>query len=181
MSVSHKSSSTQVFRMMLYQRALHPELFELVRRRTDRHGEYEVESWLTNAGHVIRFSVGGQALTETVLDDSDHLPETGLVHALPCLGEKDYELEPRGRIGYVTTIQTESLTDNLYNATYQEMQDFARETGSLCRQWREEDGSSSLAVLDTQKYKREFHVQSYHLIGTTGTVLRTQTIFEIVN
>jgi hypothetical protein len=167
--------------MMLYQRALHPELFQLVRRRTDRHGEYEVESWLTTTGHVIRFSVSGQALTETVLLDSDHLPETGLIHALPCLGEKDYELEPKGRIGFVTTIQTETLTDNLYNATYLEMQDFARETGSLSREWQEEDGSNSLTVLDTQKYKREFHVQSYHLIGSTSTVLRTQTIFEIAD
>ena len=180
MSLSHKSPSTQLFRLILYRRALHPELFEMEVRRTDRHGEYEVESWITKSGHVVRFTVDGQVLTEVVIDQGDHLPETGLVHALPCLGEKDYEMQPEARIGYVTTIQTETLTDNLYLSTYREMETFARETGSVSRQWTEPDGGYGLSVLDAQKYRREFHIQSYHLLGASGLVLRTQSIFEIV-
>lgn len=180
MSVSHKSSNTQMFRLMVYRRPLHPELFDLQTRRTDRHGEYEIESWLAPGGHVVRFQVNGQILTETVIEAGDHLPETGLVHALPCLGEKDYEMKAEGRIGYVTTIQTESLTDNLYQATLREMQDFAHETGSLSYEWVDGSGVACLSVLDSQKYKREFHIQSYHLLGASGLVLRTQSIFEIV-
>lgn len=180
MSVSHKSSATQVFRLMVYRRPLHPELFDLQARRTERHGAYEIESWLTPGGHVVRFQTAGQNLIETVLENGDHLPETGLVHALPCLGEKDFELEPEGPIGYVTTIQTELLTDNLFSATFREMQDFAHETGSLAHEWTDASGAASLSVLDSQKYKREFHIQSYHLTGGSGLVLRTQSIFEIV-
>ena len=180
MSVSHKSSNTQVLRLMVYRRPLHPELFDLQARRTDRHGDYEVENWITAGGHVARFQVAGQTMTETVIERGDHLPETGLVHALPCLGEKDFELEPDGKIGYVTTIQTENLTDNLYLATLREMQDFARETNALSHEWQDHAGTPCLSVLDTQKYKREFHVQSYHLMGTSGIVLRTQSIFEII-
>ena len=180
MSISQKSPNIQVLRMMIYRRALHPELFSLEARRTDRHGEYEVENWLAPGGHVVRFQYQGQVLTETVLDTSDHLPETGLIHALPCLGEKDYEMEPEGNLGFVTTLQTEALTDNLYLATLREMQDFARETGSLSHEWADGTGVQCLSVLDTQKYKREFHIQSYHLLGASGVVLRTQSIFEIV-
>jgi len=180
MSVSHKSSNTQIFRLMVYRRALHPELFELQTRRVQAHGEYEAETWVMPAGHVIRFQVDGQVLSETVIEGGDHLPETGLVYALPCLGEKDYEMEPSGRIGYVTTIQTESLTDNLYAATYREMLDFADETESLCHEWIDEEGNANLSLLDAQKYKREFHLQSYHLLGPTGTILRTQSIFEVL-
>ncbi|MEM7624554.1 MAG: DUF2617 family protein [Planctomycetota bacterium] len=178
MSVSHKSLNTPAFRMMLYRRPLHPELFDLQGRRTDRHGEYEIESWLTPAGHVVRFAVENQQMTETVIDSGNHLPETGLVHALPCLGEKDFEMEPEGRFGYFTTIQTETLTDNLYQATLREMQEFAHETGSLHHRW-DTDYGTNLSVLDAQKYKREYHVQSYHLVASNGTVLRTQSIFEI--
>ncbi|MEX0654799.1 MAG: DUF2617 family protein [Phycisphaeraceae bacterium] len=180
MSIGHKSANTQVLRLMVYRRALHPELFDLQNRRTDRHGDYEVEVWVTAGGHVARFQTGGQVLTETVIDAGDHLPETGLIHALPCLGEKDFELEPDGKIGYVTTIQTESLTDNLYNATLREMEDFVRETGSLSHGWTDRAGVACLTALDVQKYKREFHIQSYHLYGSSGMVLRTQSIFEIV-
>lgn len=181
MSTSSKSSSTQMLRLMLYRRALHPELFELKARRTDRHGEYEVETWIATGGHVIRFALPGQRLTETVIEGGDHLPELGLVYALPCLGEKDYELEePEGRVNYVTTIQTENLTDNLYASTLREIQEFARETGALSHEWTDEDGHACFSAIDSQKYKREYHLQAYHLLGQGGLVLRTQSIFEIV-
>jgi hypothetical protein len=180
MSISHKSSNAQLFRLMLYRRALHPELFDLQGRKCHRHGDYEVESWLTPAGHVLRFQVEGQCLTETVLENADHLPEHGLVHALPCLGEKDFELEPDGRIGYVTTIQTESLTDNLFMATLRELREHALESESMVHEFKDSDGSVSLSLLDIQKYKREFHFQSYHLVGSSGLVLRTQSIFEVL-
>jgi hypothetical protein len=165
---------------MVYRRALHPELFELHSRRCHRHGDYEVESWLAPAGHVVRFQVGEQCMTEAVIENGDHLPEHGLVHALPCLGEKDFELEPEARIGYVTTVQTESLTDNLYSSTLREMRDFASESSALSHEWKDSEGGQNLSVIDVQKYKREFHLQSYHLIGSAGMVLRTQSIFEVL-
>ncbi len=179
MSIGHKSSNTQVLHLMVYQRALHPELFDLQSRRTFRHGDYETECWIAPAGHVVRFQLGGDCLTETVIENGDHLPETGLVHALPCVGEKEYELEPDdGNLGYVTTLQTEMLTDNLYQVTLREMHDFALETGALHHQWADPEGTPCLSLLDTQKYKREFHLQSYHLLGSSGLVLRTQSLFE---
>lgn len=179
MSVNHKSSNTQMFRLMLYERALHPELFDLQGRSTHRQPEYEVESWILPAGHVVRFQVAGHCLTEAVLEGGDHLPETGLIHALPCLGEKDYEMQRAGPVGYVTTLQTEILSDNLYDATYREMRDYADETNALIYEWKDADGSPCMSMLDCQKYKREYHIQSYHLIGSTGLVLRTQSIFEV--
>ena len=33
-------------------------------------------------------------------------------------------------------------------------------------------------MLDMQRYHREVHVQSYHLVAQGGIVVRTQTIFE---
>lgn len=180
MSVSHKSSNTQIFRLMLYQRALHPELFKLEGRRIFRHGEYEAEVWVCPNAHVARFQVNGSCFTETVIEDGDHLPEHGLLHALPCVGEKDYELESSSKVGYVTTIQTESLTENLYRSTYQEMSDLATEDNGLLFEWEDEPGSNSLSLLDVQTYKREFHIQSYHMSGSSGMILRTQSIFEFV-
>jgi len=182
MSITQKTHNTQVFRLMVYARALHPELFELQARRNHRQNEYEVETWMIPAGHVLRFHAAGQCLTETVIEGGDHLPESGLIHALPCLGEKEYDMEredPKRDLGYVTTIQTEQLTDNLYQATYREMLDFAHETHALKNTWQDADNVPCLSVLDAQNYKREYHLQAYHLLGASGVVLRTQSIFEI--
>jgi len=178
MSISQKTAQTNVFRLMVYRRALHPELFQLQQRRCHRQPEYEIESWLTDGGHVVRFHGGSHSVTEAVLEQGDHLPETGLVHALPCLGEKDHESEGvAGELKYVTTIQTETLSENLFAATLQEMREFAFETGALKHEWAD-DAGRHLSVLDAQNYKNEYHIQSYHLVGSTGFVLRTQSIFE---
>ena len=63
MSVSHKSSNIQVFRLMVYERALHPELFDVKIRRSFRHNDYEGEVWLTPGGHVVPFQHGGTSVT----------------------------------------------------------------------------------------------------------------------
>ncbi len=184
MSVSSKSSNTQMFRMMLYRRALHPELFELKSRRTFAHGDYEADVWMVPTGHLVRFQVGKRSLTEVVMDRCDHLPELGLVHAIPCLGEKDYEMprEPGDKgIGFVTTIQTESLSDNLYMTTLRELSSYADEAGanSICHKWDDNESVPCLSLIDVQKYRKELHIQSYHLTGSNGLVLRTQSIFEV--
>jgi hypothetical protein len=180
MSVSQKTSQGQNLRMMLYRRPLHPELFDLRNRRTIRHGDYEVEQWLIPGGHIVRFQIAGQSLTEVVVDSGDHLPENHLVHALPAFGEKDYEMPREGKLGFCTTIQTETLTDNLYQSTYREMADFAHETGSMAISYNDPEGGACLSVVDSQKFRRDFHIQAYHLIASSGLVLRTQSIFEIV-
>ena len=179
MSISHKSSNTQTFHLMLYRRALHPELFNLQGRRCFQHGDYETECWIAPNAHSVRFQADGETISEVVIDNSEHLPEMGLSYALPCLGEKDYELEDDDKMGYVTTIQTELLTENLYLAPFREMATYAEETNALCHQWKDDNGNMSMSMLDMQTYKRDFHIQSYHFLGTYGFVLRTQSIFEV--
>jgi len=181
MSISHKSFNAQLFRLMVYRRVLHPELLKLQGRQLYRHGDgdYEAECWISPSGHAVRFQVNQEVVSEVVIEKGDHLPEHGLIHALPCMGEKDFELDNEGCIGYVTTVQTESLSENLYLATFQEMRDFAVESRALFHEWKDDDAPASLSIIDCQKFKREFHVQSYHLIGPSTMVLRTQSIFEV--
>ncbi len=96
MSISQKSSNAQLFRLRLYRRALHPELFNLQGRRCHRHGDYEIESWIAPGGHVVRFQVEGECLTEAVMESGDHLPEHGLIHALPVWAKKITSWSPKG-------------------------------------------------------------------------------------
>jgi len=180
MSISTKQSIARIPKLMLYSRPLHPELFAYCERRVLRHGDYEADTWLVNGGHMVRFTIDGQSMVEVVMEGGENLPEKGLAHVLPCLGEKEYEHEPEGRINYFTTLQTEALSKSLYLATYREMVTFAQETGSLYNT-EETPAGPNLFVLDCQKYRNEFHVQGYHMTMKNTTVLRTQSVFECVD
>ena len=169
----------QVPKHILYRRPLHPELFAIKDRRVIRHGDYEAECWLMENGHAVRFSIDSASLMEVCVEGGDHLPETGMVQILPCFGERDHEQDPIGGVGYMTSLQTENLSENLYNSTLEELIQFAEETGAMYQSWHTAAGKT-LFVLDVQRYRREFHVQAYHLRPDGGSVLRTQSVFEIV-
>lgn len=176
-----KSIGVQQHNLILYKRALHPELFSLKARRTITHGAYELESWLMAGSHVLRFQHKQFIASELVTDKEGGLPTNGAVATFPCIGEKDYDHPFTDKqVKYVTTMQTESLSENLYQATYQEILDLGNETDALMHRWTGQDGGRNLSMLDLQRYSREVHAQSYHLIAATGLVLRTQTIFEHV-
>lgn len=174
-----KSLAAVAHTLILYKRALHPELFQLKARRTITHGGYELESWLMQGSHVLRFQSRSFIACELVTDRDGGLPTNGAVATFPAVGEKDYEHAfAEAKVKYVTTVQTETLSENLYGATYQEMIDLAEETDALLHRWTGPDGGRNLSMLDLQRYSREVHAQSYHLVSQGGLVLRTQTIFE---
>jgi hypothetical protein len=95
------------------------------------------------------------------------------------VGEKDYDHPfPEARVSYGTSMQTETLSENLYNATYNELIDLAKETDALLHIWSEADGPA-LSMVELQRYPREIHAHAYHMSPSSGLVLRTQSIFEL--
>lgn len=173
-----KASPLQSYQFHLCDRALHPELVDLKNRTVITHGTYELEAWLTPGGHMLRFERGRSCLTELVAEDAVNLPQGSSVTTFPCAGERDFDqFFERCNINYMTTVQSEQLTENLYLSTLQEMREFAQQVDALAYAWTDEQGSS-FSMLDIQRMTREIHVQSYHLRASGGVVLRTQTIFE---
>ncbi len=177
MTSAARQNVLQAYQIVLYDRALHPELFQLQGRRVVRHGDYELEAWVLPGQHLLRFECKALCLTELLTDQDKSVPQ-GSVSAFLCTSERDFDQSfPKHKVNYMTTVQTETLTENLYAATYDEMLDFARQTQALSHRWSDEAGKC-LSLIDIQRYSREVHAQTYHLMASTGMVLRTQTIFE---
>lgn len=178
MSVPVKSNSLQTYQTVLYNRALHPEFFPIKGRKVFRRSRYELEAWVMAGSHLLRFEHGPLCASELVTDQEGNLPDQGVVAAFLCAGERDFEHRfDREKVTYMTTVQTETLSENLYLATFEEMMTFSRESEALTYLW--DDGAGRcLTMLDVQEFSREIHVQAYHLMAHGGLVLRTQTLFE---
>ena len=179
MSLASKTTTLAAYNMLIYRSALHPEFFRIEGRRRIEHGEYEFEIWVFRGGHALRFERGDLCVTELVTDQVDHLPERGLVASMPCAGEKDHEAEFSDRIGYMTSMQTEILSDHLYLSTYNEMIEHGREWDPLMSVWSDEPGKPNLSLVDMQRYRDQVHIQAYHHRSDCGLVLRTQSIFQV--
>ena len=168
----------QAFTFGLYNRALHPEFFDLRSRRVVRHEGWELESWIVSGGHALRFGTGSACYAEAICQNGTPLPESHSVASFVCGGEHDLDeqFDPDG-VGYIATIQSESLGENLYRATFEEMLDYASEADAQVSRWEGASGSN-MSIIDVQRFHKEVHAQCYHLFAQGGIVLRTQTIFE---
>lgn len=172
-----KFTPVQPYQVLLYNRALHPELFQLKGRRVCKRNEYELEAWVMQGQHALRFGHRNCCACE-LLTDADKSPASGVVSAFLCAGERDFEHRfARDGVTYMTSVQTETLSDNLFLATHAELSDLARDNGALCHKWIESTGPC-LSIIDVQQYNREIHVQCYHMLSNGGLVVRTQTLFE---
>lgn len=178
MTLPSKSFSLQAYRLIVYRRALHPELFDVRGRQAISHDGYDFESWLMPGGHLMRFQHEGVCCTELITCQEDGIPDRGLVAAMPCAGERDHEETVGEKIKYLSTVQTELLPESLYRATYDELVAFGRENEALVHEWHDEDGGRCASILDLQRFRREVHAQAYHLTSSGGLVLRSQSIFE---
>lgn len=178
MSLPARPNSLQTYQVVLYSRALHPELFPLQARRVVRHGEYELEAWVMSGSHLLRFEHKALCAAELVTDRESGLPNAGILAAFLCAGERDFEHRfVKERCAYMTTVQTETLSENLYLATFEELLEHGRESDALIHRWEDESGPC-LSMVAVQRYNREVHAQCFHLQGCGCVVLRTQTIFE---
>jgi len=179
---SSSSGTLQTYRLLLYHRAVHPELFRIRGRRTYGTGDFEFETWLAAGAHMLRFETGGRCAVEVVTAEPAGLPRSGLETAFPCAGEREHDTIIGERLGYITSTQTEMLSEHLFRSTLDEMQHHVVEQpeGSVqSHRWRAEGArSDSLSVLAVQTYRREIHTQAWHLDARNGLVLRTQAIFE---
>jgi hypothetical protein len=174
-----KIPALQAHQVLLYDRALHPELFPPRKRRVVRHGGYEFEAWLMPGAHSLRFEHGPLCATELLAEDESRFPSNGILNAFPCLAERDFEHRfRRERVTYMNTVQIENLTDALYLATYDELLEQARRGEALHHQWQDEAGRC-LSIIEIERYHREIHAHCYHMIASGGLVLRTSSLFEL--
>ena len=82
--------------LLLYQRTLHPELFKILATEQVTRRAYEADIWLVEGGHVISFTAGKNTLTEVIVTKSEPMTDRGLLHSIPCRGEKYHEMTVGG-------------------------------------------------------------------------------------
>lgn len=176
---SSKITSLQAYTMLVYRKPLHPEFFGIAGRKRIEQDDFEFEGWIFPGGQVARFQTGNITVCEVVTDQVDNLPEKGLVANLPCAGERDFEKTFSNSVTYMTTMQTETLSDHLYESTYREMLEYSREANALVHIPENQGGRPEMSVLDIQRSRDEIHVQGYHLRADCGLVLRSQSLFRL--
>jgi hypothetical protein len=167
-------------RFYLYERPLHPELFDIYEDVRIRKPAYEVQLWVTGCTHVVSFFRDDKTLTEVIASEEIPLPSRGQALSMPFRGEKTHERKSLGGINYMMNFQTETMSPRVYHQTHHDLARQGARRGCFVPfpQWM----SNSLTPFSFLSYDarpNELHLLAFHAFPEALTVVKTQSIFEL--
>jgi len=179
MSIGEKQRLARL-RFYLYDRPLHPELFDIHHDHRIVKPGYEAHIWVTGCSHVISFYRGTTSLVEVTADDTSELPQRGLLVDLPLRGERDHEYRRAQGINYMMNFQVETMSPAVYARSHQDLSIQGAKGGIFVPFFKWAYNSvTPFSYVDYQAGPKELHVFVFHALPEDLTVVKTQSIFEL--
>ena len=180
MPLGEKQLSVSQIQYQLYNRPLHPELFDIYHDHPIAMGPYEARIWITGISHVVGFFYGQGAIVELLAEEDELLPRRGRLVTMSVRGEKTHQATHVEGIRYMTSFQVERMSPRLFTRTHEELLEHGSHNGLFVPfpEW----ASGPLIPFTQIDYDAKadmLHVFGYHCFPEELTVIKTQSIFEL--
>jgi hypothetical protein len=140
----------------LFQRPLHPELFQIYAKRELKNKKYEAYIWVTGCTHVATVHFGDICLSEVVSTPGQVLPQRDM-----------------------TDFQVEKMSANLYRQSHADLKRFARNRGLFVKfPTLEVDGLPPFCYIDFEAKQGELNIHTFAAYPDQVTMIKTQSLFE---
>lgn len=163
----------------LYDRPIHPELFDIVATRKLRREEYELSVWITQTGHVLSLTSPHFQLTELTACSSQPLPERRCRLHLRMKGEHSQSLPLARDFRYQSSFQIESVSSEIFVHVHDEILADGSKRGLLhhfnpsCRL-----SLSPLGFVTLEAKRGLLLFSSFHTFPEENTIVKTQSLIE---
>ncbi len=180
MSIRQKQSISQLH-LLLFSRPVHPELFEIYHDHRIVKEGYEARIWITGLSHVIAFHRGKDTITELIADASAMLPKHGKLASLQLRGEKDHEINA-GSIRHMISFQVETMSPRLYERVHADMVEQGLQGGTFLSfaEWAQAGALEPFTYINYDAKPGHLHIFAYHAFPDELTLIKTQSIFELI-
>ena len=164
----------------LFDRPLHPELFNIYASRRFFQGDYEVIIWVTGCSHVVSVFSEGQCLSELICSPEQLLPRLGRREAFRFHGQRNHQCQWGRRFNYSMSFQTEQMSSNLFRSTHRDLTTAAKKRGLFVSfpQLARND-LAPFSYLDYEARCNELQVYAFHAFPEQSTVIKSQSLFNL--
>jgi hypothetical protein len=163
----------------LFQRPLHPELFQIYAKRKLKTEKYEAEIWVTGCTHIAAVYVDDLCLCEVVSAPGQLLPQRGLIERFQFKGPKSHKCTLSRGVSYMTDFQVEKMSANLYRQSHTELKKFAKSRGIFVKfPDAEVDGLEPFCYIDFEARRDELHIHTFSAYPDQVTMIKTQSLFD---
>ncbi len=163
----------------LYQRPLHPELFDIYARRHVKTEKYETTIWATGCSHVVQVCSQDLWLTELISMPTQMLPKRGLIERFQFRGQRSHKCTLSRGLSYMTDFQVEKMSPNLYRKSHMDLERFAHNRGMFVRFPKQAVGGlEPFSYIDFEARKDELHLHAFHAFPDQVTIIKTQSLVD---
>lgn len=164
----------------LYGRSVHPELFTFYRSAAIQRDAYQADVRIGEAGHLIVFRYGGQAIAEITAPRDQLLPKRKHLIERRLKGCRDEYFQFDCGVRYQVSCQLERLDPQVFLNLHEELVADTPRAIVACRfpsASRLDPGPISLICTDASR--RSLLVHAFHTFPEDNAVVKTQSLFEI--
>lgn len=163
----------------LFQRPLHPELFQIYAKRSLKTEKYEALIWITGCTHVVSVFAKDLCLSEVISAPGQMLPQQGLIERFHFRGPKSHKCTLSRGVSYMTDFQIEKMSPNLYQQCHNDLERFARGRGVFVKFHKSENGGlQPFCYVDFEVRQNELHVHTFSAHPEQLTMIKTQSLFD---
>lgn len=166
--------------LFVFDRALHPELFQRFANFRVEQARYHADIWIIGLSHVVTVTSGQRCLTELLARESDILPTRGVLSRFRLKGERDHERKTADGWSYLVSTQVETMDEALYKSVHNDLLRHSEKRGwfQAYDAWSEGE-LTPFTYIDHEARDREFHIYAFHAFPQERTLVKTQSIIEL--
>ena len=160
----------------LYQRSLHPELFDIYARRELKTDKYELSIWATGCSHVVTVHSKDSSLSEVISVPGQPLPKRGLVKRFQFQGQNNHKFTLSRSLSYMTNFHVEKMSASLYRQSQTDLEHFSRSRGLFVKFPEVRNNLVPFTYIDFEARRDELHVHTFHAYPDEMTIVKTQSL-----
>jgi hypothetical protein len=176
-----KAAPRKSHRLVIIRGGFRPPGMELPSRQyAVAQSGYRVFVLVWRGRHSVTLVRGDLVLSEVLWEREVPIPEGDIIRTLASNGSPTCpcKVDFRG-VRVVANAECERLDEQAYAATYRDLKAHGEERSATVVTWSVHGWESASIVL-VEALRSEVRVEAYHLLGSKGLVVRTQTNFALV-
>lgn len=163
----------------LYERAIHPELFDVFATSQFAGRNWAASVRISTAGHIVEFRDASQVVTEVTGPVGLSLPDRGLSVGHRLGGSKDWSFNLAGGLKADFSAHVEAVDPEVFRSLDQELCIDAHDATLVFRfPGGHRLQPSPLSVVQVETLPRGLLIHAFHTFPENCAVLRTQSLFE---
>ncbi len=166
----------------VYARPLHPELFDILQSEHEVQEQHEFSVWITDCGHVVTWRHGDLWLTEVLTAAYRPLPRARRVLSFRVHEERSEKIQC-ANVMFQLSCGVEQLKPDLFHRIADELEQDSRGRPGVVQRFPAPDRlhPSAFSYVMPDSRPQRLLVYSYHTFPEDYGVVKTQTIYEILD